>query len=182
MVTDMEKLQKARLVLQKMVDGVNPLTGELIESDHFLQDPRIVRCLLFISDALKRQVDETAYKLHRPEMFTIDNEVISRVELPAGKIGVTEFSRCINQVIDLTQSRKLTGAELNKRLKQLGILSETVNSEGKVVTVINDKSANYGFEMERRIYNEREYDMVLMNDKGKQFLLDNLQTIMAGED
>lgn len=181
MELDIEKLQKARAVLQKMADGVNPLNGQPIEKEHFLQDPRIIRCLFFIADSLKQQIEEVVYKIRRPDSFTINVEEKSRVQFPAGKIGVNEFSKCVNRIIDLTRSKKLTGVELNKRLKKMGILSEAKTTDGKVGTTVNDKSAGYGFEAERRTFNGNEYEMVLMNDKGKQYLLDNLETIMAGE-
>lgn len=42
-------------------------------------------------------------------------------------------------------------------------------------TVINDNSINYGFESQRKSYNGVEYDMVVMNDKGKKYLLNNIE-------
>ena len=63
----------------------------------------------------------------------------------------------------------------------MNILGETVNSEGIAVTTINEHSNKYGFELEHKVFNNREYDMVVMNDTGKQYLLENLETIMGVE-
>ena len=60
----------------------------------------------------------------------------------------------------------------------MGILSEVVNEEGKKRTTTNDKSHLYGFHLEKRNYNGREYEAVVIDDKGKQFILDNIKDIM----
>jgi hypothetical protein len=70
---------------------------------------------------------------------------------------------------------------LNKRLKKLGILGEESTIEGKMRTVINEKSAQFGFEAERKSYNGVEYDMVVINNVGKKYLLENIENIMVVE-
>ena len=178
---DLEKLAKAREVLLKIANGVNPLTGESIEKEHFLQDPRIIRCLFFSADSLKQQLEETVYRRRRPSSFLISAAEKEQVRFTEGKIGVNEFSKCVNRVLDLTRSKKLTGVELNRRLKKMGLLTEEQTPDGKTRTTVNSQSLDCGFETELRNYNGNEYQMVLMNDKGKRYLLDNLETIMAEE-
>jgi len=181
---EFEKIQKARLVLQKIANGINPINGEKIEEESFLNDPRIIRCFYFVAEVLDN-VTRGVYSSKRSEprsrVFVITSEQKSKVRFPEGKIGVNEFSRCVNMCIDLNQSKRLTGVEINKRLKAMGILSEETTETGKTRTVINDNSINYGFESQRKSYNGVEYDMVVINDKGKKYLLDNIEVIMGAE-
>ena len=118
----------------------------------------------------------------KPTEFRISPEEKKQVSFPEGKIGVNEFSKQVNLCIDLTKSKKLTGVELNKRLKKIGILSEKTTESGKTRTITNETSVNYGFEMEKRNFNGVEYEMVLMNDNGKKYLLQNIDTIMGQSD
>ncbi|HEY8343803.1 MAG TPA: hypothetical protein VIL66_01250 [Bacillota bacterium] len=111
--------------------------------------------------------------------FVITAEEKERVVLPEGKIGVTEFARCINAVIDLNKSRRLTGVELNKQLKKMGILSEKELEDGKKRTITNEQSHQYGIETEIRTFNGVDYEMVVFNEQGKEFLLENLEKIMS---
>lgn len=182
MHSEFEKIDKAKLVLQKIAKGVNPLTGEVIEKDSFLNDAKIIRCFYFVTEILDN-VMKGAYNSRSNKLseFIISPEQKSRVELPAGKIGVNEFSKCINSCLVLSTSKKLTGVELNKRLKKLGVLSEESTSGGKTRTVTNENSAGYGFETDKRNYNGVEYDAVVINDIGKKYLLDNIESIMAVE-
>jgi hypothetical protein len=183
MVNDVEKLEKARNVLLKIAKGIDPLTGEVIAADSFLNDPRIIRCFYYVAEVLEG-VRNGAYAkpAGRAAEFVITPEQKSQIVLPEGKIGVNEFSKRVNACIDPSLSKNLSGVELNKRLKAMGILGEQPAGTGKTRTVTNETSAQYGFELEKRSYNGVEYEMVVINDRGKQFLLDNLETIMkAGE-
>jgi hypothetical protein len=177
-----EKLLKAGEVLNKIANGMNPLTGESIVQESFLQDPKIVRCLFYTKDILQKLAEGGFQPGHRPPGFAITPEEKNRVELPPGKVGINEFARCVNQVIDNNRSIKLTGVELNKRLKKMGILTELPGQNGKTRTTVNAKSKDYGIELEKRSFQGNEYEMVLFTEKGKKFLLDNLEKIMKAEE
>lgn len=174
-----DKIQKAREVLLKIAHGTNPITGNEMEGEAFLNDPRIIRCFYFVADILQNVLNGS-YSNRKYAVFAITPEQKSRVTLPEGKIGVSVFSKCINEVLEMT-SKQLSGLEVNKRLKQMNILGETVNSEGKSATTTNENSVKFGFELEHKVFNNREYDMVVMNDHGKKYLLENLETIMGTE-
>jgi hypothetical protein len=180
MVSDMEKMEKAKAVLVKIAKGINPLTGETIGEDSFLNDPRTIRCFYFMTEVLDNVISGSYGKGNRLPHFVITPEQKEMVRFPDGKIGVNEFSRQVNLCIDQSVSRKLTGMELNKRLKKMGVLSEEIYpATGKTRTVTNENSRNYGFEQEKRTFNGTEYDMVVIDDRGKQFLLDQLEDIMS---
>jgi hypothetical protein len=183
MYIDVEKMKKAKDVLSKMAKGVNPVTGEMIDKESFLNDPKLVRCFYFITEVLDNVMNEINYNKNRGkfERFIITPEQKSRVVLPEGKIGVNEFAKCINSHIDINHSKKLTGAELNKGLKKLGVLSEVNAGDGKTRTVVNSNSVKYGFETEKRSYNGVEYDKVVINENGKKYLLENIEKIMENE-
>ena len=183
MVTERDKMEKAREVLIKIAKGTDPLTGETLKEESFLNDPRVIRCFYYIAEVLDNVLQGKYSKSNKLTRFVITPEQKSRVKLPEGKIGVNEFSRCVDLCIDGTTSRKLTGVELNRRLKKMGVLSEEKNPQtGRTRTITNERSEEYGFESEKKTYNGAEYDAVVMNDKGKQYLLDNLEDILNMEE
>jgi len=109
--------------------------------------------------------------------FIITDEQKNKVAFTEGNIGVNEAARCINRQLNPLISKKVTGVLLNKGLKRLGILSEA-EENGRKRTITNEISKNYGFFSEKRSYDGREYEMVLMNDEGKIFILNNIEKIM----
>ncbi|MGI5838674.1 MAG: hypothetical protein ACOX8W_03340 [bacterium] len=47
--------------------------------------------------------------------------------------------------------------------------------------MLGPRSGEHGIESEHRNYNGNEYEMILFNEAGKQFLLENLEKVMAME-
>jgi hypothetical protein len=177
-----EKIKKAGEIINKMANGINPINGTPIDADCFLQDPRIIRCLFFVQQVLNDAVERPAnVALGKPAKFIITDEEKSNVRFPEGNIGVNQFARCINSVIDLNRSKKITGVEINKQLKKMGILSEELLPDGKKRAIVNNDSYKYGIVTEKRNYNGNEYDMVCFNETGKKFLLDELEKILEWE-
>lgn len=174
-----DRIVKAKAVLEKIAQGINPINGERIETADFLYDPRIIRCFYFVSDVLDHVVrGDYRQPVRKLEQFVITSEQKSRVSFPTGNIGVNEFSKCVNACLDLNISKKLSGVELNKHLKALGILGEVQYEEGKTRTILTDKSEQFGFESEHRSFNGAEYEMVVINDRGKRYLLEQLEEIL----
>lgn len=176
MINDIERIKKAKIIIQKIADGTNPTNGLPIETDCFLHDPRIIRCFYYIAEVLEAVINGS-YSNKKNTEFIITNEQKSKVIFTEGNIGVNEVAKCINEQINPLISKKVTGAQLNKGLKKLGILSE-LEEDGKKRTTTNERSKDYGFFLEKRSYDGREYDMVLINDEGKKYILDNIEEIM----
>ena len=178
MHSEFEKIEKAKIVLNKIAKGIDPLTGEIINNDSFFNDPRIIRCFYFVCEILDN-VLSGKYKNQKLSTFYISAEEKSNVKFPSGNIGVNLFSKCVNDCIDINRSKKLTGVELNKRLKKMGILSEVKTEEGKTRTTTNQNSDKYGFISELSNYNGVVSERVFINNIGKIYLLENLEKIMS---
>ena len=175
---DKEKVLKAREVILKLANGEDPINKEQISSDSFLSDPRMIRYFFFVAEVLEAVSRQRNKNIPAPTEFIITSEEKEKVVFPEGKIGVNLFSSCINDVLDLNRSKNLSGAALNRQLKNLGILSEEKTRDGKTRTIINEKSAEFGFESITREFEGRSYEQVMINDKGKKYLLENLEDIM----
>ena len=93
MYGEVEKIEKAKAVLEKIANGVNPLNGEQIQNDGLLNDARIVRCFYFITEVLDNVLKGTYSSRNRVSEFVITPEQKNNVVFPEGKIGVNEFSK-----------------------------------------------------------------------------------------
>jgi hypothetical protein len=179
MYYDLEKLEKTKTVLETVVKGVNPVTGVLIAKESLINDGQTTRFLAYGVEVLNNLIINCYSRRNKIEEFTITPEEKKQIKFPEGKIGVNEFSRCVNLCIDPLKSKMLTGVELNRKLKKLKLLGEVSTTEGKTRTILNGNSEKYGFESERRAFRGAEYEMIVINDIGKKYLLDNLESIMA---
>ena len=169
------KLLEAKQILEKMANGIHPLTDQQVEEHHFLQDPRVIHPLFLLLNHLN-QPKTTHTKA--PRKYVITQEQLATVELPNHPIGINDFCNRVNEKLDLSISKKISGKVLNDRLKQLGILSEEITEEGKKRSIINHTSASYGISTIERSFNGRPYQQVVFDDIGKKFLLRNLYNLL----
>lgn len=175
MLSEIEKIEKAKNIIKQIADGTNPVNGDVIEGDVLLNDPRIIRCFYFVSEVLNNVI-KGEYK--KPSRFVITEHEKARVVFTEGNTGVNQIAQCINKQINPLVSKKTTGAAINIGLTRMGIITKTRNDEGKTRTTVNEDSHLYGFHLEKRNFNGRDYDVVVIDDKGKKFILDNIEEIM----
>ena len=176
---EIKKLIESKNLLLKIASGINPLDDTPIQDERFLHNPQVIRPLFYLTDYISNNVEGTNRSRRKPKQFTITNERLELVDLPAGSIGINQFAKYVNAVIDSTISKKITGAMINKKLKEIGILSEEADEEGHRRTIINDRSEGYGIESVTRKFNGREYQKVIFNEVGKKFSLKNFIELMV---
>lgn len=177
MLSERAQIEKAKDLLLNLANGVDPIYGELIDEKSFLNDPQMIRCFYYVSEILDNVISGS-YSKRRNLPFSISPAQKKSIILPKGKIGINEFAKRVNSALDIHE-KKLSGTEINKKLKQMKILGEMKDEEGKTSTITNDTSFQYGFETEHRLFNGKEYNKVLINDAGKKYLLENIETIMS---
>lgn len=56
-MTEMETLKHAKEYLDKMVQGVNPLTDREVPEEDLINNVRITRCLVYVSDVLRQVIE-----------------------------------------------------------------------------------------------------------------------------
>lgn len=178
MVVDTQKLLETKGIIVKLANGINPIDDSLIIEESFLNNPKIVRSLYYLDQYITDQIEQSTIRKGKPTKFLITDEQLENVILPSGKIGINDFAKAINKVLDQQISKRVTGQMINKKLKELGILSEIVDEEGKINTITNENSEGYGIESVTRIFNGREYKKVVYNNVGKEFLLKNIVKLM----
>lgn len=178
MVVDTEKLLETRSIIIKLANGINPVDDSPIIEESFLNNPKIVRSLYYLNHYITDQIEQKTLSKRKPTKFLITEEQLENIRLPSEKIGINEFAKAINNVIDQRVSKKVTGQVINKKLKELGILSEMIDEEGKVITITNENSEGYGIESIARSFNGREYQKIVYNDVGKEFLLRNIVKLL----
>jgi len=49
---NLELLKHAKEYIEKMANGINPLTGESVKDDDLINNVRISRCLFYVNDVL----------------------------------------------------------------------------------------------------------------------------------
>lgn len=181
MIKDIEKIRKAKDIIRKLANGIDPINGGEIENDSILSDPRMIRYFFLVSEVLEDVIKGEYSKAVKNNTFIITPEQKGEVVFPEGNIGVNDIAKSINQYINPLISKKVTGNLLNRGLKRMGILTEVEKPDGGKRTAINELSQKIGFNEVKKSYEGKEYIQVVANDSAKNFVLDNIESIMIKE-
>ena len=56
-MTELEKIAYAKSYIEKLANGVNPLTDQVVSDMDVINNVRISRCLFYVSDLLRQIID-----------------------------------------------------------------------------------------------------------------------------
>ena len=88
-MTDLETIARAKMYIDKLANGINPLDDTAIEENDVVNNVKISRCLFFVSDTLQKVIENggiTIQKIKKAE-FNITAE---ELEKQAEKVAVLE--------------------------------------------------------------------------------------------
>ena len=92
LMTDLEILTHAKTYLDKLADGVDPLSGEPVKDDDIVRNDRISKCLLYVSGVLTRVIEnggEVGRRRSGRAGFQIDPEKLGEIEFSDFPVGVS---------------------------------------------------------------------------------------------
>lgn len=178
---DVRMLKRARLYIEAMSQGINPLTGEYVPEWDTVAQERIQRCMGYVvtvlDDVLKKGVGA------KKQEFQITSAQKAQVQLSDYEIGVNDLSKRINDTIDTGFVKGITGNKIAEWLVNKGFLSvrEEVKTTKNTVKILNDKAIQLGISSRLRTKPSGEaYEQLMYSRQAQQFILDHIDEIAKG--
>ena len=116
-----ELIERAKVYLKLLGDGVHPVTGEEIPGDSAFMDEKVKHCFTFISqildeyieisgkiEKLESEKEKTTIIVPKKQEFSISREQCDSIRLSKEPITVLSFMKNVNSVIDSSSMEKLT--------------------------------------------------------------------------
>lgn len=138
-MTELEKMQRAKMYIDKLANGIDPLTDKEASDDSVLNQVRVSRCLFYVSEVLARVIDnggEVGKKIVVKELpFTVTGEQLAAVEITENAVGVSVIADRINAVLE-DGIKHIPATHISGWLVVNGFLQENVygNKKEKVTT------------------------------------------------
>lgn len=184
---DLKMLYRAKTYIEKLANGIDPVTGAAAADDDLINNVRISRCLFYVADIL-RQVIENDGVVGRPQkapavkkqQFAISFELLSHYSASDKPIPVSEFTRRVNDLIPPEIPMvKLKYQSVTQFLIEAGLLTEGVDTDGKRKKYPTPAGESLGIATEHRVSAGGPYTVVVYERSAQQFLLDNMDAIVA---
>lgn len=191
-----ELIERAKMYLKLLSDGVHPVSGDLIPGDSAFMDEKVKRCFLFISQILDEYV-ELSEKVERLEAdkekatvviakkqeFSITQEQCDSIKLSKEPLTVLAFMKNVNSVIDSDNMEKLSSTRINKWLSEKGLVTTE-----KVQTVVNktvykpsDFATRIGI-VEEEFVDKKSGEVkaqIKLSESAQLFIIENLEQIIS---
>jgi hypothetical protein len=134
-MTELEKLERAKMYLDKLANGIDPITDQELPEDTALNNVRLARCFFYVSDVLRQVIEnggtvKPAKKVKRAA-FSLTPEQVAAVQISTEPLQISQIVERLNAVIDSEQTRKISTTTITNWLLKKGFLQEVPNSSGK---------------------------------------------------
>ena len=181
-MTELEKMQRAKMYIDKLANGINPIDDEPAADSDIINNVRLSRCLFYVSDILRQVIDNNGVvgktKVSK-KAFSISAENIRKFEFSATPITISEMTKRLNSVADLDTCRKLNYSAITSWLMEIGALESRNSADGKSAKRPTEQGKALGISTEKRMGVNGEYVVVLYNREAQQFIIDNLEAVTA---
>lgn len=183
-MTELEKIAYAKMFIDKLANGINPLDDSTVPEGDIVNNVRLSRCFFYVSDILRQVIDNGG-----------------TAPMPKGKKAKkTEFYLTPEQAADFAYSKKpITATDIIERiiavgptegvkrfprkkviawLISLGLMRE-VEIGGKLRKVPTESGVELGITLEERTSMYGPYQVTVYDETAQHFIVDNIEALLA---
>jgi len=180
-MTELETMQRAKMYLDKLAQGIDPITNQEVPEDSVLNNVRLARCFFYISDVLGRVIANggTVGQNAKTLDFSITPDQLANVRIMEYPVRITEFSDTLYQAVGDPQMKKPSVKRISDWLVEQGLLTQVTGQDGKAHRVPTDRGLSMGISTRLRQSRDGDYQAVYYDRNMQRFLLDNLGAMLG---
>ncbi len=180
-MTELETIARAKQYLDKLANGMDPLTDLPVAENDVINQVRISRCLFFVSDVLRQVLENGGVGKTEKLPFAITAEQLARVPFSAEPLRITELCQRITDATGQSNMARLSPATVLDWLESLGMLAKMADADGKQKRRPTPAGNQLGITEAMRSGRMGDYLAVLYNRSAQQFIVDNLDAALAAK-
>lgn len=172
---DKSKLRTAKDWVEKLANGINPLTLEPLKEDDIVNNIHISRCLFFVREMLgKVETLEATSMKTKPFWMSVAEAENIMVSIPC---GVAQFTRMVNEHIP-EDMKPLSATAVIKWLRNNGYLSEHKKDDKHRTNLPTEKGLQLGITVVKHQSLEGfDSQRVVYSISAQRFMLSNIESI-----
>lgn len=175
-MTELETLHRAKMYMEKLANGIDPITNAPIPEQDVVNNVRLSRCFFYVCGVLDRAIEQERKKASKDlPAFHMSVQEAAKIHPLDRPVGVRQLTEHINGCIGEAQMRTLSPTTITAWLVELGILEIPEAGHGKQPT---QRGISLGISTELRTGTNGDYTAVLYSPTAQQFILDNLPAVL----
>lgn len=179
-MTEKERTIYAKKYIDMLANGINPIDGSTLPDSDIVNNIHIARCLFYVSGLLDRIINSANNKSAKKQPFQINDEEVGRITLSNTPIAASELAKRINKAVENSDVKKLTYQNITSWLVSINLLEDYTSELGKTKKRPTEDGNRIGISIEQRFSRDNvPYTVVVYSRDAQQFIIDNLQAIVA---
>ena len=181
-MTELETMQRAKMYLEKLAQGIDPISDMDLPQDTVLNNIRLARCFFYVSGVLEQVIRNGGVVGARTRTleFSLTAEQRRQVWINPEPIRITAFVDALHRAAGAPDMKKPNAGKITEWLEKNGLMFKQLNAEGKYNRLPTDCGRQLGIQTVERHSPTGTYTAVLYDPNAQRFLLDHLDEILAG--
>ena len=107
-MTELEKIEYAKVFIDKLANGINPLDDSTIKEDDIVNNVRLSRCFFYVSDILRQVIENggVVSKRARGKKFSLNADQLAKFNYSNISIPISEIAKRINALLEDDEMKK----------------------------------------------------------------------------
>lgn len=175
MLTSKDKLKTAHDWIEKLANGINPITLEPVMEKDIINDVHISRCLFFVSEILAKLEAHNSTP-NRQRSFRLSSSEAERIPITSPS-GIVQFTRIVNEHIP-EDMKPLSVKMAISWLRNEGYLYEEIVDDRRKTNLPTEKGNELGITVRiERNADGQEFRRVIYDISAQRFMLSNIESI-----
>lgn len=136
-MTELETMQRAKMYMERLAQGIDPITNQEVPGDSVLNNVKLARCFFYVSDVLGQVIANGGVIGVKPKLqaFTITTDQLSKVQISQEPIRVTQLVDMISGAVGDSRMKKLRTTVITDWLLEKGFMEKQIGPDGRSVRV-----------------------------------------------
>ena len=184
-MTELEVMMHAKNYIDKMANGIDPLTNQPVKDDDLINNVRISRCLFYVSGVLDKVIagGGTTAPARSPRFkkadFSLSQEQLGAFAYSEHPIPVKELTARLNALRSDENMKLITYKTITDWLLAQGFLEEYINNQDRTSRRPTAEGNGIGITLEKREGLSGVFYVTLYDVNAQHFVIDHLDAILG---
>ena len=178
-MTELEKIAYTKAFVDKLAEGINPMTEAPIPAEELLNQPRVAGCMRYLSELLDTIIRNGGIgKVEKTRPFAIDPARLAELRYAPVPISAREITRKLDELTGDPLMKSVSAQAIHRWLLQSGYLYVDESNPQDPRKLPTEAGRRLGILTEQRQGREGEYVAVLFNESAQRYIIAHLPDIL----
>lgn len=181
-MTELEIMQRAKMYMDKLAQGIDPITDREVPEDSVLNNVRLARCFFYVSGVLQQVIDRggSVERLAKNQPgIVITPQLLEQLHPTDRAVRISEFIGMLMEASGDPNGKRPGPTIFSNWLMEKGLMAKVMGENGKQQRLPTEAGKQVGIYSESYQGVNGTYVGVFYSPEAQQFLIDHLQDIFA---